>query len=102
MTTKHTPGPWSLTDKGNVIGADGEQIVNFLALANAGIESPKANACLIASTPDLLAQRDALAEALTMALGWLEACRDAGDETFRAIARAGAEEARAALAKVKP
>ena len=60
MSTSHTPGPWRV----RAVGADGLLCVvpeNNISVADC---CDMADARLIASAPDLLAQRDALAAAL--------------------------------------
>ncbi len=57
MSTKHTPGPWSLNQYGEPVDAAGENIrAKGLALTNS--EEAKANSALIAAAPDLLRQLD--------------------------------------------
>lgn len=64
MTNKHTPGPW----RSDVQGSDGDQVfsANGMIVADCKwtaevFDKRVANAALIASAPDLLAERDRLA-----------------------------------------
>lgn len=71
MTTKHTPGPWTLdlTGKG-LRGADGHAV--FDDYADRSNAETLANARLIASAPDLLA-------ALESARDWIVYNDESGD-----------------------
>lgn len=112
MTTKHTPGPWTIYDDGE----DGSDIImahidgENSDIAEMSRDLPpaqrKANAALIASAPDLLAERDRLREVNAELVAALE---DVTSAYERAITALGAHEwgmltieaARAALAKVR-
>lgn len=70
MTTKHTPGPWSLSGANTVHGAD--CIVAFVGTADEEVrrlsgERQSADARLIAAAPDLLAALNAALAYLVMA-----------------------------------
>ncbi len=74
----HTPGPWQVVGKQdisgapptlNVLGPNGKGIA--FGLGHPGNEVDSANAALIASAPDLLAQRDALLAAAKRAFVFL-------------------------------
>lgn len=118
--TKHTPGPWHVEawDDGARLSvtagdttADGDVIAWIDSVMPAG--ATEANARLIASAPDLLAQRDearaqvealavalrASADALAVADADLD---DAGDDDGCMHARQAERDARAALALVEP
>jgi hypothetical protein len=58
----HTPGPWSMRpDTGlEIFGADGE----WLMSVHRPVEELRANACLIAAAPDLLAELRSILVAL--------------------------------------
>src|SRR5260221_527483 len=71
--TKHTPGPWHYGDE-HVnphteftcfgIGNGAASVAKVMVYPAIGRDEARANAALIASAPDLLAQRDELAAAL--------------------------------------
>ena len=92
MSTSHTPGPWRV----RAVGADGLLCVvpeNNISVADC---CDMADARLIASAPDLLAQRDALAAALRILTNYM--CSD--DYTY-VITSDDMEIARAALTGVQ-
>jgi hypothetical protein len=100
---KHTPGPWTTVCNARgthgVYGPDNEYVAETLAphLAATRTEAEiAANAALIASAPDLLAENARLRTALTSALAILVQLQDAGHPVHVEIA-----EARAALAPAK-
>ena len=80
MTSKHTPGPWTMDSERNggypVRGAN-DLLVAWCSVAtsssglNVTLAQAEANARLIAQAPDLLRQRDELLEALRGAVGLL-------------------------------
>ena len=91
MKTQHTPGPWTV-DNQYIHGPDG---IRFLAVAGDG--AGQANARLIASSPELLAELERTEASLTAILcsrvidsttsTWLELRRNR-DTIRAAIARA--------------
>ena len=101
MSTSHTPGPWIVA--GNIIWRDAGHVAGCRQIATMnGTElltdqsETAANAALIASAPDLLAQRDALAAALRILTNYM--CSD--DYTY-VITSDDMEIARAALTGVR-
>lgn len=87
MTTKHTPGPWTMSGANTVHGPD--CIVAFVGTADEEVrrfsgERQNADARLIAAAPDLLA-------ALELLLPYLEDCRM--DKEARAAIRKAKGEA---------
>ena len=106
MKTKHTPGPWIVEDDYAILSSSGDYI--------ASVRDNPANAALMATAPDLLAERDRLKAANAELVDALEALLHAriiydggGDE--KSIDDAGqstteplAIQARAAIAKARP
>lgn len=108
--TRPTPGPWrweTVEDDGQVEVLKG--IVAVLAIAD-GLGPLPADKALIASAPELLAQRDLLAEALRAAAVSFDYIRTEHAESedapgladLQAEADAAYDYAEAALAKLKP
>lgn len=69
MTTKHTPGPWSINDwtQANTdiaIGAVGTPLIARVMLRDVSINEQKANAHLISAAPELHAELLKLADDL--------------------------------------
>lgn len=55
MKSKHTPGPWKHDDTwGLIVATDGSEIAACHAGRTGSATETKANACLIASAPELL------------------------------------------------
>jgi hypothetical protein len=90
--TKHTPGPWKVAKAKNgrryVYSTDNFPVISWPAYRS-GAER-EANARLIASAPDLLAERDALLKALKeiKALAYQAAERPQGGELWTIQAEA--------------
>lgn len=89
-TTKHTPGPWSYTSRGDIIGNGCSLALVKSSAAIVSEEQDKANARLIAAAPDLLAELQEMAEVLNSGI----ICRIEPDS-------AKAAKIRAAIAKAK-
>ena len=102
MTNKHTPGPW----RSDVQGSDGDQVfsANGMIVADCKwtaevFDKRVANAALIASAPDLLAERDRLLQVNAELVAALETIANSTcDHGPGFCAR---DSARAALAKAK-
>lgn len=93
MTTKHTPGPWSVVCK----MSDGYHIGSLDESEGVAVVWKDANARLIAAAPDLAQGLETALEFIDMIAGnW-----DNGGDLAEAVRNAveWAEEARAALAK---
>lgn len=90
----HTPGPWVHYDAGEQrhdIQAIGKTVARVYCIDGDEAAADRANAALLAAAPTLLAQRDALAEALYR-------LANAADWAAINLTGAGIESARAALA----
>jgi hypothetical protein len=90
---KHTPGPWSLSEKYhsvNVRAVDGPYVADCNASAAIGWETKQANAHLISAAPDMLAALKTLDSIERGMQGWHE---DAKAEAWA--------KARAAIAKAE-
>lgn len=82
--SKHTPGPWS--SDGNDIFS-GDKIVATARLARPGLEV-RANTCLIAAAPDLLAQLKFLVDQFEDAVDYIPEYMSLADEARAVIAMA--------------
>lgn len=91
-TNQHTPGPWGLTDEGDIAGPNGRvAVLNTLQVADCTQDEWEANARLIAEAPAIL-------EALIEALPYVECAED--DDCYKPGAvRAVAKRMRAAIAR---
>lgn len=96
---KHTPGPWTKTNRGGDVRADGEIVaqVGMFVRPNRSmaedVEEGDANANLIASAPDLLAALRAL---ITMAES-----EEIPNDEYEAVFDTVKDQARVAIAKAE-
>jgi hypothetical protein len=94
MTTKHTPGPWAVSDVGEVVVcATGRTLCDVYSSPTTGEEQADVDARLIAAAPDLLAACEMLAEAQRRA--------DTGEREGFGCYVDAVDKARAAIAKAK-
>lgn len=109
MTEKHTPGPLSIKKAEDsddpdwaIIDGDGRIIGEAFDLVYFDTHRPaEANAKLWASAPDLLAERDALREALLLTIGGWDAIESNKIRTLSDWEKKCREYARAALDAVE-
>ena len=102
MSNKHTPGPWAKIQAIDITAADIRTVSGTTVATAYGhdLETTKANTALIASSPDLLAALEQIAEACELIkedVGHKDPFRDGWGQ---AHAKLGAF-ARAAIAKAK-
>jgi len=108
MPSKHTPGPWSWEHRERFVGLpifagdDRSRQVAIVDVTNADIGVARADARLIAATPDLLKEHKALigrVREMSKALrrkglgGWVDEWLSDGVLSGEAIAKAGGSDA---------
>ncbi len=102
MTTKHTPGPWIVTEGDNVYAKRNEgpslPVASCAVSRSVTTKHRQANARLIAAAPDMLEALPGLIECAEILAAQ---CRVAGDEAHANMWQARADAGKASLAKAE-